>query len=898
MKFLRIAGNDLRTFFKSRLFRLSIVGIIIVPVLYSLLYLKAFWDPYGSLENMKIAVVNLDKGAISDGKVVNYGNDVVESLKNNDTMGWEFVSEKTADEGLEGKEYYAKFQIDEDFSKNVLSAKDGNPEKASMQFVCNQGKNYLASQIASKVEGTLKASVVSSITESYVTETFSSLYDAKLGMNDAAEGSSKITDGLVELNSKVPTLTDGANQLSSGSSQLYNGQVSLNNGLISLNSGAWSLNSGIGSLYSGAQSLNTGLNSLNSGLTQINDGVDKLNDSTPTLSSGVDQLYLGSKKLVLGIESAKSGSSQLSTGANQLYASYENTILPTIDQLQKGSSQLEQGLQNSSADIQKLKESGDTLNTASDGITNGSQTINDSYVQVKAGLDQLINSSNQSSEVLTKVSTNLQEALQSTDEATKNAKMMEALNTIKQYSESNQDAANQLNALSQGSDQLKQGIESYNDSVKTYTTGVKSFALGTATLIDNTSQISNGVSQINGGLTQLQSGLNTQFGPGLSSLNTGINSLDSGITTIGSGASELSGGLSNLNGNVPTLVSGVSQLKAGTSSALTGSQQLYAGSGKLLDGTLTAYNGSKTLAEGTNSALDGSNQLVSGQKTLNDGVNTLSSSVPALATGVNQLTEGSTTLTNGLSDGYTKLDEGLVNSSEDMGKFVSEPVKLKSSAINPLDAYGPGLAPYFMNLSLWVGALMMFFVIVPETEDDENTSRFNKVIGKFISLGAVGVFQALLVGIAIMALGLKPTNMLVYFGTLIFFSFVYIAIIQCLITLTGDVGRLLSIICLLLQLTACGGTFPLELEPTIFRTISKFMPFNYSVEILRNVISATNLDYSMIGKNLFILLIFMLVFLTITIVNKNLGEKFNNLFEKKKEQYVEISKRKDASMEN
>ena len=149
-----------------------------------------------------------------------------------------------------------------------------------------------------------------------------------------------------------------------------------------------------------------------------------------------------------------------------------------------------------------------------------------------------------------------------------------------------------------------------------------------------------------------------------------------------------------------------------------------------------------------------------------------------------------------------------------------------------------------------------------------------------------------------MALGLQPTNIALYFGVLIFFSFVYIAIVQCLITLFGDVGRLLSIVCLILQLTVCGGTFPLELEPTIFRTISKFMPFNYSVEILRNVASYTNINYSIIGKNMFILLIFMLVFLTITIVNKNIGEKFVSAFEKRRKEYVEVSKRKDTSAEN
>ena len=38
-----------------------ILGIIILPLLYSFIYLKGFWDPYGKLENVPIALVNNDK---------------------------------------------------------------------------------------------------------------------------------------------------------------------------------------------------------------------------------------------------------------------------------------------------------------------------------------------------------------------------------------------------------------------------------------------------------------------------------------------------------------------------------------------------------------------------------------------------------------------------------------------------------------------------------------------------------------------------------------------------------------------------------------------------------------------------------------------------------------------
>ena len=117
MDFLKIAGKDIKNIFKNRFIRVCVIAIIVVPLLYSLLYLKAFWDPYSKLADMPVAVVNLDEGTQLDGETVKYGEGIVENLKNNDSVGWKFVSQEEADRGLEGDKYYAKFEISKDFSE-------------------------------------------------------------------------------------------------------------------------------------------------------------------------------------------------------------------------------------------------------------------------------------------------------------------------------------------------------------------------------------------------------------------------------------------------------------------------------------------------------------------------------------------------------------------------------------------------------------------------------------------------------------------------------------------------------------------------------------------------------------------------------------------------------------
>ena len=68
---------------------------------------------------------------------------------------------------------------------------------------------------------------------------------------------------------------------------------------------------------------------------------------------------------------------------------------------------------------------------------------------------------------------------------------------------------------------------------------------------------------------------------------------------------------------------------------------------------------------------------------------------------------------------------------------------------------------------------------------------------------------------------------------------VFIAIVQLLIVFLKDVGKFLAIALLILQLTSCGGTFPMETVPKFFNILYPFMPMTYSVGLFKDTISGT-----------------------------------------------------------
>ncbi|ADU93084.1 YhgE/Pip family protein [Geobacillus sp. Y412MC52] len=65
-----------------------ILAVLFIPLLYSGSFLWAFWDPYGHLDRLPVAVVNEDQGAKLDGEPMHPGDDVVKRLKEKHSFAW------------------------------------------------------------------------------------------------------------------------------------------------------------------------------------------------------------------------------------------------------------------------------------------------------------------------------------------------------------------------------------------------------------------------------------------------------------------------------------------------------------------------------------------------------------------------------------------------------------------------------------------------------------------------------------------------------------------------------------------------------------------------------------------------------------------------------------------
>lgn len=92
MRSPRLAALELRRFGRGKLPRAALVALLVLPLLYGALYLWSFWDPYGRLDRIPVALVNEDAGATVSGKKLTAGDDITEGLHESDVFDWREVS--------------------------------------------------------------------------------------------------------------------------------------------------------------------------------------------------------------------------------------------------------------------------------------------------------------------------------------------------------------------------------------------------------------------------------------------------------------------------------------------------------------------------------------------------------------------------------------------------------------------------------------------------------------------------------------------------------------------------------------------------------------------------------------------------------------------------------------
>ena len=205
---LKIYKEDMKKIFTNYAALIVFIALSILPSLYAWFNIKASWDPYGkeATSQIKIGVVNKDKGAELKGEFKNIGNQIIDQLKENDVMGWQFVSEKEAVKAVEEGSYYAMITIPEEFSENILSLITDDIKKGKIIYTVNEKVNAIAPKITVKGATAVQENVNKTVIETVSDIVLSTAKDLGIEVEGQLPKLDNLYDKLVEIQSKFKDL--------------------------------------------------------------------------------------------------------------------------------------------------------------------------------------------------------------------------------------------------------------------------------------------------------------------------------------------------------------------------------------------------------------------------------------------------------------------------------------------------------------------------------------------------------------------------------------------------------------------------------------------------------------------------------------------------------------------
>ncbi len=788
--------------FENPILIVILIAILMIPTIYAGLFLGSMWDPYGELNQLPVAVVNLDKSVTYNGETLSIGEELIKTLQEDMTLDFHFVDEKSAMTGLEESTYYMVVTIPEDFSRAASTVMDEKPQTMQLVYDTNPGTNYVASKLSESAMVKMESKIQESVTQTYAKAFMDQLTKIGDDLEEAADGTQAIYEGEEAVAEGIGEINTGSKKLANGTTQLADGAKELKNGTQSALDGAKTLNDGAGSLVEGASKLDSGAKTLADGSANLASGASKLAGGTSSVANGANKVSEGAGNLKNGLNALNSNSSTLVAGATQL-----------SDGL---------GLLNTNLNSDTAKANMSTL-------VSGSGSIKTGLSNMSAGLSGIISgygySSGSTADVINSLSTTY-----GGDAGDPN--VMALINSY-----------NNLLSIYNG---LYGNITNLNSGLSTINSNYALVDAGITTLAGSVSTAAGVVGQLSAGAANLNTGLQT-YTAGVSTATAGATTLADGAVTLSNGANELSAGAVTLSTGASTLSGGATQLVDGTSS--------------LYDGTMSLHDGSTALASGVQSLDEGAKGLEDGTGELSEGANQLYSGTNELAEGIPELTDGTQELMEGLKDGATEIAQ--TNTGDVQAEMFANPVDTVENQLTKVENNGHAMAAYMMSVGLWVCALA-FCLMYPLTEyHGKLKSGLAWWASKESVLALLAASSAIVLVVMLHVFnGFEPERLGETLLAAVIAAEAFMAIMYFFNVLLGKVGSFIMLIFMVVQLAGSAGTYPVELSGKLAAELHWYVPFTYTVEAFRSTISGGR----PIGNYLVYLIVIFVVFSILTVL--------------------------------
>lgn len=555
-------------------------------------------------------------------------------------------------------------------------------------------------------------------------------------------------------------------------------------------------------------------------------------------------------------------------GANKLQAKISNHLIQVISKTSLGAMG---GISNMTDDITpKLTEMKKSLQRLDAQLVNSKKLaennknmigdLDKSLASSKASLDAIkrtMNSAKKINDDIGSMATDATSGIQNSSVSLKSA-----LRDVSRILESSVNLAQSLNSIGdKGAQQAVISIDNIKDKIDQ-----------AAIRVNNISQVLNDINVVNSNV-----------------LNNAVTRLNNEYRSLTDASSRLAGIIDQVNSTSSLTYSQVQDIVNIVADSNKGINDIISDFDDLVTRPLSRVNGNvSTITGDIRSMVDSTGQLY---PSVNNFINTASTLNGRVGSSITILESSIDILRGQVSDSIKMIDE--IQNNKDLkafnnviksnilerADFIKNPVEIKEEKLYKMANYGSSMAPFYSVLAAWVGVIILSTIL--STEPSKQYRSIDRYLGRLSFFLILSLIQSIIISTGdLLLLGVTAKEPVLFILILMLCSIAFCILIFTLVSCFKTLGKGIAMFLLVIQIGGSGGTFPVQMTPTFFRTINSVIPFTYGINACREAIGGVYMQ-NLLG-DIGALLLFAIIPLIFGIMFK---EDINDLLEPLSEKF-------------
>ncbi len=191
------------------------------------------------------------------------------------------------------------------------------------------------------------------------------------------------------------------------------------------------------------------------------------------------------------------------------------------------------------------------------------------------------------------------------------------------------------------------------------------------------------------------------------------------------------------------------------------------------------------------------------------------------------------------------LQELFTSDIETLSLALAAPVGVQREAVFPVENFGSAMTPLYTSLAIFIGSLLIMVAIKPHPLKEQvallrNPKPRQLFLGHFVIVAFISLLQTTLMGLGnIFFLQVQAVHSWLLMICFWVSGLVLAFLIYSLVAAFANLGKAITVLLLIVQVTGCGGSFPLQLLPWFVQAISPYLPLTHVVNAMRAAMMGT-----------------------------------------------------------